>query len=128
MDVFYLNSSKQIGESLEESSDPTTEVMTQTSNEEPKPGPDNTPYEKLTLDGVSDHYIVTTDYCFIESEKYVLLLDKDDKIPGDFVIVLDAIIDELESQNTWVKWSSRVLQINILPLQFAKKNVPIMMI
>ena len=37
-------------------------------------------------------------YCYIESEKYFLLLDKDITLPGDFVENLDAIIDALEEE------------------------------
>lgn len=55
-------------------------------------------YEEIELDGDKDHYVETTDFCYIESEKYVLFFEKDMKIPGDFVTNLDAIVDEIERQ------------------------------
>ena len=73
-----------------------------TTEEQPAITPVNakdiTFYEKITLDGVKENYYVSSDYCYLESEKYILLVDKDIKIPGDFAIVLDAIIDEIENQ------------------------------
>lgn len=59
---------------------------------------DTTPYEKITLDGSPESTFISTDFCYIESEKYVLLLDRDIKLPGDFVINVDAIINEIEKQ------------------------------
>ena len=56
------------------------------------------PYEEVKLDGVEEHHFVSTDYCYLESEKYVLLIDKGIDLPGDFQVNLDAIIDELESE------------------------------
>ena len=35
---------------------------------------DSSPYQKLELDGVAENYVTVTDYSYIESEKYVLLL------------------------------------------------------
>lgn len=71
----------------------TTENTTEPANEDWR---ETTPYEGLELDGVKENHIVTTDYCYIESDKYVLFLDKDIELPGDFVNNLDAIIDEIE--------------------------------
>ena len=59
---------------------------------------DLSPYKEITLDGVKEHHFVSDDYCYIESEKYVLFLDKDVDIPGDFVTNMDAIVDEIERQ------------------------------
>ena len=73
----------------------TTEAPIETTIRNAK---DHTHYEKVTLDGVKENYFVSTDYCYLESEKYVLLIDKDIKIPGDFAVVLDAVIDEIEKQ------------------------------
>ena len=56
------------------------------------------PYEKIELDGIEEHHFVSTDYCYLESEKYVLLIDKGIDIPGDFQVNVDAIIDELEAE------------------------------
>jgi len=73
----------------------TTEAPIETSL---RNGKDYTHYEQITLDGVKENYYISTDYCYLESEKYVLLIDKDLKIPGDYAVVLDAIIGELENQ------------------------------
>jgi len=54
------------------------------------------PYDLVTLDGVKDHHFLSTDYCYIESEKYYVLIDKDIDLPGDFVTNVDAIVDEIE--------------------------------
>ena len=59
---------------------------------------DLSPYEEIKLDGVKEHHFVSDDYCYIESEKYVLFLDKDVDLPGDFVTNVDAIVDEIERQ------------------------------
>lgn len=61
-------------------------------------GKDTTPYKKITLDGVKDHRFTATDYCYIESDKFVLLMEKDAEIPGDFCVNIEAIISEIESQ------------------------------
>ena len=53
---------------------------------------------RAELDGVREHVFTTTEYCFVESEKYFLCLDKDLAIPGDFAVNLDAIIEEIERQ------------------------------
>ena len=59
---------------------------------------DTSPYEKITLDGSADSTFVSKDFCYIESDKYVLLLDRDIKLPGDFVTNVDAIVNEIEKQ------------------------------
>ena len=56
------------------------------------------PYEKITLDGIEEHHFVATDYCYLESEKYVLFIDKGIDLPGDFAVNVDAIIDRLETE------------------------------
>lgn len=91
--------------STEETTETTTEETTEmttaeatTEETEAANGRDSTPYEEITLDGVKENHYIATDYCFIESEKYVLFLDKDTDLPGDFVVNVDAIIDEIENQ------------------------------
>ena len=76
----------------------TVETTTETTETTIPNGRDTTPYKALVLDGDKDHHFLTTDYCFIESEKYVLFLDKDLDIPGDFTANLDAIINEIETE------------------------------
>ena len=71
-----------------------TPVATPTTSSNAK---DTTPYKKITLDGVKDHHFIADDYCYIESEKYILFLEKDIDVPGDLTVNLDAIVDEIES-------------------------------
>ena len=59
---------------------------------------DSSPYEKIELDGKKASTFVSTDYCYLESKKYVVFMDKDIKLPGDFAVNLDAIVDEIENQ------------------------------
>ena len=59
---------------------------------------DLSPYKEITLDGVADHHFVADDFCYIESDKYVVFIEKDVDIPGDFIVNVDAIVDELEKQ------------------------------
>ena len=60
--------------------------------------PNELPYEEVKLDGIEEHHFVSTDYCYLESEKYVLFIDKGIDLPGDFQANVDAIIDELEAE------------------------------
>ena len=91
---------------LEETTEETENTSTATSTSEEteiteRTGPngkDTTPYEEITLDGVKEHEFISTDYCYLESEKYVLFIDKDIKLPGDFADNLDAIIDDIEDR------------------------------
>ena len=75
---------------------------------------DLSPYEEIKLDGVKEHHFVSDDYCYIESEKYVLFLDKDVDLPGDFVTNVDAIVDEIERQ----------LQVSCMPEDYEYSGVP----
>ena len=74
-----------------------TAATSETTTAVPNPR-DTTPYEQVTLDGVKEHKFQATDFCFLESEKYVLFMEKDIVIPGDFAVNLDAIIGEIEDQ------------------------------
>ncbi|MBR6364808.1 MAG: hypothetical protein IKS10_01755 [Lachnospiraceae bacterium] len=69
---------------------PTTEVETTTAAPV-------TPSE-FTLDGVKEHHFISDSYCYLESEKYFLLLDKDIDLPGDFAVTVDVILDALEEE------------------------------
>ena len=87
----------------EEATEVTTESETEATEESsPAPGeyyiPADTPYEKVTLDGIKEHHFIATDYCYIEEEKFVLLIEKDIDLPGDFADNVSAIIDEIEKQ------------------------------
>lgn len=75
---------------------------------------DSSPYQKIELDGNKATTFVSKDYCYIESKKYVVFMDKDIKLPGDFAVNLDAIVDEIENQ----------LGIKYNPEDFPYNNVP----
>ena len=72
-------------------------TATPTPTEKPK-GPDNTSYKRVTLDGVKEHSYVAKDYCFLESDKYIVFMEKDVEIPGDLKVNLDAIVDCIEEE------------------------------
>ena len=82
-----------VPETEETTTEETTTEETTTVN-----GRDTTPYEQITLDGVRDNHFIATDFCFIESEQCVIFMEKDIEIPGDFVINVEAIIDEIEKE------------------------------
>ena len=84
-------------ETEEMTSVPETEETTTEETTVPN-GRDTTPYEQITLDGVRDNHFIATDFCFIESEQCVIFMEKDIEIPGDFVINVEAIIDEIEKE------------------------------
>lgn len=89
------------GTTVEATTETTTEAMpeeTETTTSKLEVTIPDTPYEKVTLDGVKEHHFISTDYCYIEADKFVLLLDKDIDLPGDFVENVSAIIDEIENQ------------------------------
>ena len=69
------------------------------------PRPDPTPipddpvehgYTVLELNGNRDDRFLTTEYCYLRSDKYVMFFDKDLSIPGDFKEKIDLIVDEVE--------------------------------
>lgn len=84
--------------SSEEQTTTTSETTTETTEPTPYNAKDHTTYEKIQLDGEAEHLFKAFDYSYIESDKYVLLLEKDVRLPGDFVNNLDAIINEIEKQ------------------------------
>lgn len=50
----------------------------------------------LTLSGKIDDWYSSEDYSAYESEKYILLVDKNVKLPGNYINMLDDIIDTIE--------------------------------
>jgi len=77
----------------------TTTIKTSEMTWDTQVNPKNTTtYEKIELDGNPDHYFTVYDYSYVESDKYILLLEKDVRLPGDFVVTLDAIVNEIEKQ------------------------------
>ena len=90
-------------ETVEETTTATTTVeeTEETTYETTKEMPHiffSTNYEEITLDGNPDSHFVTTDYCYLESEKYFLLMEAGLDLPGDFALNVDMIIDELEKE------------------------------
>lgn len=51
---------------------------------------------RIELSGNKDDHFLTTRFCYIESEKYFLLLDKDLDLPGDFTVQMDLLVNTLE--------------------------------
>lgn len=51
---------------------------------------------RITLSGNHDDHVITDQFCYVEGEKYFLLLDKDVDLPGDFGDNVELIIDEIE--------------------------------
>lgn len=90
-------------EVLPEDTTPKEDTPTEEAVSEPEPAPKvSSPnsfgsYPKITLDGNSSSLFVTTNYCYLESEKYFIMFDKDLSIPGDFAVIIDAIVDRLEA-------------------------------
>lgn len=62
----------------------------------PRPEDENSGFNKITLSGDPDDHIITDRYCYIEGEKFFLLLDKDLDLPGDFADNVALIMDKLE--------------------------------
>ncbi|MCR5458841.1 MAG: hypothetical protein K6F51_02980 [Acetatifactor sp.] len=52
---------------------------------------------KITLSGNRNDHLITKQYCYVEGEKFFLLLDKDLDIPGDLADNVALIMDELEN-------------------------------
>ena len=75
---------------------------------------DNTSYEKIELDGNAEHKFTASGYSYVESDKFVLLLEKDVCLPGDFADNLSAIIDEIEKETG----------LNYAPDGFSYTDVP----
>ena len=70
-----------------------------------EPGPDPTPipddpvehgYHMIELSGNRDDKFLTTEYCYLRSDKYVMFFEKDLSIPGDFKEKVDLVVDEVE--------------------------------
>ena len=55
-------------------------------------------WEEFSLSGDAKDVVVTDRYSYVETENCVLLFDKDTKIPGDFAIVVEDIISEIEKK------------------------------
>ena len=90
--------SEEVTTTTTEATTTTEETMTETTETTIPNGRDTTPYKQLVLDGEASHHFITSDYCYIESDKYVLFLDKDIDLPGDFKANLDVLIDEIETE------------------------------
>ncbi|MCR5465785.1 MAG: hypothetical protein K6F11_02940 [Lachnospiraceae bacterium] len=58
--------------------------------------PEDSGLYRVELSGKKEDHFISTRYCYIESEKYYLLLDKDIDLPGDFTKQTDLLVDTLE--------------------------------
>ena len=75
------------------------EIVEEEPEEEVVPSAkDLSPYKEIKLDGVNENHFIADDYCYIESEKYIIFLEDGVDVPGDLVVNIDAIINELEKQ------------------------------
>lgn len=81
----------------------------------------NTGCHPITLSGNRDDHVITDRYCFIEGEKFFLLLDKDVDLPGDFADNIALIMDTLESLTGLRFDASRELESSNLD-QFAGED------
>lgn len=52
----------------------------------------------ISLSGKEEDKVTTTDYSIFETERCVLLADKDITLPGNFAEVVEAIVDEIEKE------------------------------
>ena len=73
---------------------PTTEYVPAVTKN-PK---DTSQYKAISLDGVREHSVTTDEFCYIEGDKYIIFLDRDITLPGDFANNIDQILSEIESQ------------------------------
>lgn len=78
--------------------EPTTTTTTEPTESTLYNAKDHTSFEKIELDGEAEHLFKAFGYSYVESDKYVLLLEKEVRLPGDFARNLDAIIDEIEKE------------------------------
>ena len=87
-----------VEETVEEVKTPSSEEPVA---EETQPVPVNDPSKfppKVTLSGNEQDHLITTDYCYVEGEKFYLLFDKDANVPGDFANNIALIMDTLEEK------------------------------
>ena len=52
--------------------------------------------KKLTLSGKTEDHVITDSYCYVEGDKFVLLVEPDIDLPGDFAKNIGLIMDTLE--------------------------------
>ena len=88
------DSSSEVAESKEIE---TEEVVPESTPEVVVNDPSKFP-PKITLSGNEADHQITTDYCYIEGDKFYLLLDKDLDLPGDFADNVAMIVDTLEEK------------------------------
>ena len=93
-------------ESTQSSEESKTAESTQSSEESTiapastqAPGPlsENVP-RKITLSGNRDDRFLADDFCYVEGEKFFLLLEKDVCVPGDYADNVALIMDQLEKE------------------------------
>lgn len=53
----------------------------------------------ITLSGNPKDFFCSQNYSVLESEKYILLIDKNVKLPGNYALMLDEIVDAIEAES-----------------------------
>ena len=77
--------------------DETESVTVPKSDQTPGPTSENAP-KKITLSGDRDDWFLADDFCYVEGEKFFLLLEKDITIPGNYADNVALIVDQLEKE------------------------------
>ena len=72
-------------------------VVPSKSTQTPGPTSENAP-KKVTLSGNREDRFLADDFCYVEGEKFFLLLEKDICVPGDYADNVALIIDQLEKE------------------------------
>lgn len=91
------------GKAPEETTEETAWSAPEFSTTETEPAVSKNPkdisqYKAVELDGVKEHSVTTTDFCYVETDKFIVLMDRDITIPGDFAVNIEQILNEIESQ------------------------------
>lgn len=53
-------------------------------------------YKIVSLTGREEDHFIADDFCYIESDRYYVFMEKDIEIPGNFKQMLDDIVEDLE--------------------------------
>ncbi|MBO4749617.1 MAG: hypothetical protein J5546_04815 [Lachnospiraceae bacterium] len=86
--------------SIQSSEESMTAESTQPS-EKSTPAPESTQKNRpkqITLSGNRDDLLLVDDFCYVEGEKFFLLMEKDICVPGDYADNVALIIDQLEKE------------------------------
>jgi|GEM_PF-2053193 len=75
-----------------------------------RPADETSGLNEITLSGNREDHIITDRYCYIEGEKFYLLMEPDLDIPGDFADNIAMIMDALEEETglSYLAWRDNV--------------------